>query len=109
MICPKCHVDMQLCDYQDVRVDRCPRCAGIWLDKGKFDIIVEKRLGHLVDIRVTCHKAPTEADMIAARCHLCDRAMTVLAGADGVLFDWCDSCEGMFCDRGELGILAGSR
>jgi Zn-finger nucleic acid-binding protein len=31
--------------------------------------------------------------------------MTVLTGAADVRFDWCEECEGMFFDKGELTVL----
>lgn len=37
-----------------------------------------------------------------ARCHACRREMIALRGAGDVEYDWCDGCERLFFDRGEL-------
>ena len=37
-----------------------------------------------------------------ARCHECARPLIALTGAGDVEYDWCDGCERLFFDRGEL-------
>ena len=37
-----------------------------------------------------------------ARCYECERDMIALKGAGDVEYDWCDGCERLFFDRGEL-------
>ncbi|MFQ6091350.1 MAG: zf-TFIIB domain-containing protein [bacterium] len=32
--------DINYADYSDVPIDNCPRCQGVWLDKGEFQKIV---------------------------------------------------------------------
>ena len=41
MKCPKCGADLHTEQYQQVQVDRCPECDGIWFDAGEADSIVE--------------------------------------------------------------------
>ena len=40
-----------------------------------------------------------------AHCHECDRDMIALRGAGDIEYDWCESCERLFFDRGELTAL----
>jgi hypothetical protein len=40
-----------------------------------------------------------------ARCHECNREMHALKGAGDVEYDWCEGCERLFFDRGELTSL----
>jgi Zn-finger nucleic acid-binding protein len=42
MQCPNCHVDLTLSERQGVEIDYCPRCRGVWLDRGELDKIVER-------------------------------------------------------------------
>jgi Zn-finger nucleic acid-binding protein len=42
MKCPVCDVDLLLSERQGVEIDYCPKCRGIWLDRGELDKIVEK-------------------------------------------------------------------
>jgi ssDNA-binding Zn-finger/Zn-ribbon topoisomerase 1 len=58
MKCPKCGHDLAEREFQHVKVDVCPNCHGMWLDKGELDMIehVEQRhrggfLGSLFGLR----------------------------------------------------------
>ena len=42
MKCPICEVDLNMTDRQGVEIDYCPKCRGIWLDRGELDKIIEK-------------------------------------------------------------------
>ena len=37
--CPKCGYDLESIDYDGVTVDRCTKCAGIWLDPGELEAL----------------------------------------------------------------------
>lgn len=39
MKCPKCGHDLEEISYQDVMIDRCPDCKGIWLDHGELELL----------------------------------------------------------------------
>lgn len=42
MLCPVCKVDLVMSDRQGVEVDYCPKCRGVWLDRGELDKIMER-------------------------------------------------------------------
>src|SRR5687768_18537269 len=42
MLCPACRVDLVMSDRQGVEIDYCPRCRGVWLDRGELDKIIER-------------------------------------------------------------------
>lgn len=42
MICPICNVDLLMTDRQGIEIDYCPKCRGIWLDRGELEKIIEK-------------------------------------------------------------------
>ena len=44
MKCPTCSVDLVMSERQGVEVDYCPKCRGVWLDRGELDKIVERAL-----------------------------------------------------------------
>ena len=44
MNCPACDVALAMADRQGVEIDYCPRCRGVWLDRGEIDKIVEREL-----------------------------------------------------------------
>lgn len=43
MKCPVCKdVDLAMTDRQGIEIDYCPRCRGIWLDRGELDRLIER-------------------------------------------------------------------
>ena len=43
MKCPTCNeVDLVMADRQGVEIDYCPKCRGVWLDRGELDKIIER-------------------------------------------------------------------
>ena len=42
MLCPVCNVDLQLSERSGVEIDYCPKCRGVWLDRGELDKIIER-------------------------------------------------------------------
>ncbi len=98
-----------------VDIDMCPACHGIVLDKGESEAI--EALGVARIIEGTMNRSSSEAATIQAsgiiapprmgdaRCHECNKDMVALVGAGDVEYDWCDSCERLFFDRGELSAL----
>jgi hypothetical protein len=39
MKCPKCGADLRERDFQNVKVDVCPGCHGIWIDQGEINLM----------------------------------------------------------------------
>ncbi len=44
MDCPVCRVPLTISDRQGVEIDYCPRCRGVWLDRGEIDKIIEREV-----------------------------------------------------------------
>ena len=42
MNCPICNVALVMAERHGVEIDYCPKCRGIWLDRGELDKIIEK-------------------------------------------------------------------
>lgn len=43
MKCPVCvGVDLVMSDRQGIEIDYCPKCRGVWLDRGELDKIIER-------------------------------------------------------------------
>jgi Zn-finger nucleic acid-binding protein len=46
MKCPVCkEPDLVMADRQGIEIDYCPRCRGVWLDRGELDKIIERSAG----------------------------------------------------------------
>ncbi len=42
MNCPICNVALVMAERHGVEIDYCPKCRGIWLDRGELDKIIER-------------------------------------------------------------------
>ena len=43
MKCPNCtDTTLVMADRQGVEIDYCPKCRGVWLDRGELDKIIER-------------------------------------------------------------------
>ena len=103
MDCPVCRSAMIVLEIEEVEIDYCTDCAGIWLDAGELELLLEdfdeaaKVLGSFEQ---------TESDEAPRKCPICLKKMEkVLVGqSDGKreLIDRCREGHGLWFDRGEL-------
>lgn len=42
MVCPVDSTELVMTDRQGVEIDYCPKCRGVWLDRGELDKIIER-------------------------------------------------------------------
>lgn len=42
MKCPNCEETLVMTERQGVEIDYCPKCRGVWLDRGELDKIIDK-------------------------------------------------------------------
>lgn len=40
--CPKCDGSLVESDYEDIKIDICNKCSGVWFDAGELAHVVEK-------------------------------------------------------------------
>jgi uncharacterized protein len=103
MDCPKCHARMELVRYEDVEVDRCVRCGGLWFDHLESEQLKERPGSEALDTGPTWQ----------ASIH--DAQGKVYCPRDGALMDHvmdpsqpafrlesCSACHGTFFDAGEF-------
>jgi uncharacterized protein len=46
MKCPNCEETLVMTDRQGVEIDYCPKCRGVWLDRGELDKIIERSVAY---------------------------------------------------------------
>lgn len=44
MICPCCRTELKMSERSGVEIDYCPSCRGVWLGRGKLDMIIERSI-----------------------------------------------------------------
>ena len=42
LLCPSCKVDLVMSERQGIEIDYCPKCRGVWLDRGELDKIIAR-------------------------------------------------------------------
>lgn len=42
MKCPVCDAELTMSERQGIEIDYCPKCRGVWLDRGELDKIIER-------------------------------------------------------------------
>jgi Zn-finger nucleic acid-binding protein len=56
MLCPTCQSGLAITDRQGIEIDYCPKCRGIWLDRGELDKIIDRAAS------ATLHQGPAVRD-----------------------------------------------
>jgi Zn-finger nucleic acid-binding protein len=42
MKCPTDNTELMMTERQGIEIDFCPRCRGVWLDRGELDKLIER-------------------------------------------------------------------
>jgi Zn-finger nucleic acid-binding protein len=42
MKCPTDDTDLMMTERQGIEIDFCPKCRGVWLDRGELDKLIER-------------------------------------------------------------------
>lgn len=105
MDCPICQKPMIVLELDQVEVDHCLTCGGVWLDAEEMDLLLSESAGG-GDIR--SHMKPDTTTTEKKReCPICSKKMEKLRihrdGHDAsVLIDRCKRGHGTWLDGGEL-------
>jgi hypothetical protein len=103
--CPKCSTVLDRKVVVQVEVDLCPSCGGIWLDPGELERL--KQSAHLRDVDLLRQfagegrRVPPTSRAVKLPCPVCEGRLTALELGE-VAIDVCESCRGIWLDRGEL-------
>lgn len=106
MNCPVCNEPMVVLELEQVEVDHCPGCKGIWLDEGELEMLLDdadRAYGFLDSFEVDDQTAEK-----TRKCPICRKRMEkVLCGADSaVQIDRCGkNRDGLWFDCGELASI----
>ena len=103
MDCPVCREPMVILELQNVEIDHCLECCGIWLDSGELELILQNtgNKDELIDSLVKAGRVREKK----RNCPICGRKMEKVNfedGKDSVLIDRCRFRHGIWFDRNEL-------
>ncbi len=109
MICPVCERDMIVIEYQNIELDHCASCKGVWLDSGELELLLkshqfEEAKPFLDGVLGSPEAATTEKEQ---KCPVCDHRMKKAAIGEQhrILIDLCPRKHGLWLDGGEVSHL----
>ena len=103
MDCPVCQNAMIVLELDEVEIDYCTECKGIWLDSGELELLLEDAAESKAVLQSF---GPGQTDEKPRKCPICLKKMEkVLVGGTGgkqELIDRCKKEHGLWFDAGEL-------
>ncbi|MEH6519065.1 MAG: MFS transporter [Halioglobus sp.] len=107
MRCPKCRADMEQQVHDDVEIDRCTICKGLWFDAGEIALLQNKEAAAAIDTgdqkigkmnnKNNNYPCPRCAGEMV---HRVDPKQT------HIWYEECSACKGSFFDAGEFADLS---
>jgi Zn-finger nucleic acid-binding protein len=103
MECPKCNSDMEKITYENIEVDRCTNCRGIW-----FDMLEQEKLKAMEGSQSIDTGDPEVGkkynEMGKIDCPVCHTQMVRMVDTEQphIRYEACTVCYGVFFDAGEF-------
>lgn len=103
MLCPVCNTEMLILELNDVEIDYCHQCGGIWLDEGELELIISSPANSNSAI-LTALSDPSSGEKGRRRCPVCRKRMSRISVPvePAVEVDKCSRNHGLWFDKGEL-------
>jgi len=105
MICPKCSGETEITSYDEVRIDRCTNCGGLWFESGELDALRKDTWMADYVIDSGDPKVGRQYNRIEkVLCPECGVLMNEEFDADQphIMYETCPSGHGAFLDAGEF-------
>ncbi len=105
MQCPKCQKNMNQKKLQEVTIDECVQCKGIWFDSGEFREAKDQSEpdANWLDFDIWRHEDQFEFNAAALQCSKCTQKMaSVKYGSSPIEIDCCPNCHSVWLDQGEF-------
>lgn len=102
MNCPVCRDPMIVLELDEVEIDHCVTCEGIWLDGGELEILLENSAAK--DGFLASFAKDSAGKEKARKCPICDKRMekALYRGNKTIRIDRCKKNDGVWLDKGEL-------
>jgi Zn-finger nucleic acid-binding protein len=100
--CPKCKAAMETVTFQDIQIDRCTACKGLWFDA------LEKEHLDLLKGAESIDTGPAHVEkrdeVVRISCPVCHEPMIRMVDHQQphIWYESCPVCYGMFFDAGEF-------
>lgn len=103
MDCPKCGSPFEAIEFNEVVVDRCTRCRGLWFDMLEKEDLLKMEGAESIDIGDPEEGARFDS-FRNAQCPKCKIRMVHMADKDQfhIHYECCPRCFGCYLDAGEF-------
>jgi Zn-finger nucleic acid-binding protein len=109
MICPVCKEDTIVVEYNNIELDYCNDCHGVWFDSAELELLLQSMgLGSQNLLLEDILKLPEAVTQEKKRkCPICGQKMrkATIGEHPGVLVDICPQEHGLWFDGGEMAQL----
>jgi len=109
MICPVCKRGMIVIEYQNIELDYCTSCKGVWFDSGELELIL--KLHGLEEVKMFLDNIFDAPETISSekkrKCPICGHKMkkATIGEKSQILIDVCGKEHGLWFDGGEVAQL----
>lgn len=103
MDCPVCKNAMITLELEDVEIDYCTDCGGIWLDAGELEMLLDDR--QHAEKLLKSFKIDANSTEKPRKCPICLKKMQKIIVGQAeptLLIDKCRKGDGLWFDKGEL-------
>ena len=108
MLCPVCEIEMLILEFQNIEIDYCHKCAGIWLDEGELELLLDEKQKQNSPIFNALASMKPAKKCENRKCPVCRNNMKtvkIMANTE-VEIDKCPHNHGLWFDAGELQQIA---
>ncbi len=106
MLCPVCKTDMIDVEYEQIELDYCVKCRGVWFDSNELELLFEKinlqNSGLSVSTLISRIDESIPEDK--HKCPICKQKMGKVSIGDSprIVIDICINGNGLWFDGGEI-------
>lgn len=106
MDCPKCEMVMEVVTVDNIEIDRCSGCKGLWFDQLEKEDMLKLAASEAVDVGSEAEGKEMN-DKRDIKCPKCKTDMVKLIDKDQyhIKYESCPVCYGTFFDAGEFADL----
>jgi uncharacterized protein len=100
--CPKCQAPMEKVKFQDIEIDRCTKCRGLWFDMLEREHLDALKGSATIDIGPAQKENRDKA--VRINCPVCHTPMIRMVDLNNrnISYESCQVCYGLFYDAGEF-------
>ena len=105
MNCPRDDSKLAPIEVEDLKLNSCPTCCGMWFDSGELRQAKDRAVPDLdwLDFEIWEHEDEFRVAAHPRKCPHCVKPMVSLSyGSTKVVIDTCPTCRGTWLDQGEF-------